>query len=161
VELHLELFVLLPLVLTLNTLVHELGHAITALLLTDARVSVHLGRGRPVLSWRGRRVSLVVHAAFCWTGWYVMSGAGELSVVRRVLILGGGPLASLGTCAVSGGAYLTMSADRWTPVVLAVGVGALAQFVSTALPLRYPRWVFGRPDVRSDGAQIMHALRQR
>jgi hypothetical protein len=147
----------------LLTLLHELGHAVPAALLTGRRVMVNQG-ARPSLLrfslWRlDFRLRPLVGFRTAWFGFYE-SEAEDVSRAKRAVIAGAGPATSL----LAFFALSLLAASLPYPAswfVWSAGIGALIQFLVTALPLRYGR-VFGPYSGRiSDGRRIVELVRGR
>jgi hypothetical protein len=144
------------------TLLHELGHATTAALLTGARATVVQGGEPSRVSfsiWRlDFRLRPVIGLRTAWFG-YVRSEA-ETTRARRAVILAAGPVVSL-LAFVLLSLAATSSSFPASWFVWAVAWGAGWQFVATAAPIRYGR-LFGPYSGRlSDGGRILELLRAR
>jgi hypothetical protein len=145
----------------LLTLLHELGHATAAALLTRARATVVQG-GQPSLVrlsiWR---LDFELRPAIGWWAWfgYTRSEA-DTTPARRVLILAAGPLVSLLAfvllALLAGGLSFPASWFVW-----AAAWGAGWQFLATALPIRYGRFFGPYSGMVSDGRRILELLRRR
>jgi hypothetical protein len=142
------------------TLLHEVGHAVTAALLTGARATVVQG-GEPTLVrvsiWRlDFRLRPVISLRTAWFG-YVRSEA-ETTSTRRALIVAAGPVVSLLAFVLLSLLARSLSYPAsW--FVWAAAWGAAWQFVATAVPIRYGRF-FGPYSGRlSDGRRILELLR--
>jgi hypothetical protein len=156
------------------TLIHELGHAIPALALTDHDVSVSLGRvprenletARPTL--RVGRLLLFFSPSLTRPMWG-FTGSCEfhdddqsLSRLRKALILLGGPIASLATLmALAIGLVLLPGIHLLKLFAYAACGAALVGVVITLVPVTYPRWMFDYGGLPSDGLQVMRLLASR
>jgi hypothetical protein len=123
-------------------LVHELGHAFTALDLTDGRVVVRLGAGR-LLRLRAGRLELALSA---WPGFggscEYEPGTLKGPARQEAWIAAAGPLTSLFSVVVL--AIAAASAMGTLRDVLLVGTGTAAMgFLGSGLPLRYGRGLGG------------------
>jgi hypothetical protein len=121
----------------LLVLLHELGHALTAMALTDGGVSVEL-----------RKAGLMGGAA---------TYDGELRYRRaEAWIAAAGPAVSLAVAAVLWFAWVKSGADSVVTLLGAGALGATFQFFTSALPLRYGAGLGGPAD--SDGRVIWRVL---
>lgn len=150
------------------TLLHELGHAAAALMLTRRPVTVILGdcRHRPDLAHvRGAWGRLAFRARLP-SGWVGFCDRDDqaLSSRRAATIVLSGPAASLALAL-----ELSVVANGLRdapPLVQTVSVwaafGALLQFLATIVPWRYPRWWGGGAygGIASDGLWAWRLLRE-
>lgn len=147
------------------TLLHELGHASAALLLTDSDVTVILGAGSAIradaayrLAWKWGRLQFVLHPFSTFFG-FCRWGKSD-SWWKTILICGAGPLFSLAAAA------LIWLLDTAVQPELGVfdnlpqwaGGYAFIVFLLTALPLRYPSWWGAYKGRDSDGMRIYRLL---
>jgi len=98
---------------TLTTLLHELGHAIPALLLTRKKVMVYIGSyGDPEKSMRitiGKLELYFKYNPFLWHGGVCMVAHEDISINRQILYTLTGPLASFIIAATA--SYFTFAYD--------------------------------------------------
>jgi hypothetical protein len=144
----------------LSTYLHELGHAVVALLATTERVTIHLGTNE-VWSFRIGRLRTTVGT----DGWQVTTGLpGEVrhavppeSNWTAVSALAG-PAVSL---ALTVGAALVASAVNGPIELLAIYLTYAngIQFLATAVPVVYPEWVGAYAGMASDGRRALNAIR--
>ena len=114
-------------------ILHELGHALAALLLTDGRVIVGVGGHRDQLVLTAGRVELGLSPAIAPGGECMLDEGGLRMPKAEAWIAAAGPFASL--CA---GVVLLAAALNYGGIVLATGAGvAWLQAVLTAVPIRY------------------------
>jgi peptidase M50-like protein len=140
-------------------LVHELGHATTALDLTDGRVGVVLGREPGMVRFSLGRCD------FMLSPWLVSGGhcAYDPSRLRRgrdeAWIAAAGPIASLFTClTLMALALMVESGHEGIGKLLAVGaIGAAGHFLFSALPLDYGAGL-GASASDSDGRAVRRIL---
>ena len=138
-------------------LVHELGHAAAALLLTKGPVVVQTGR-RAFLTPRVGRLTLALgpgglQAGACWH-------LAPESRAAEAAIAAAGPLASVVTATAAGTALLVLDPPRGAGLALAaLGVLAALDAVGNLLPILHParRTVTGAPQA-SDGLIVARWL---
>jgi hypothetical protein len=150
------------LVVPLLTLLHELGHAAPALLFTDKPVTVVLGRREAVerpgaLRFQLGRLRYVIMPG---RGYGFCLHHAPDSRLKSALISSGGPLASFGVMLLAWGLDSSFQPELGIFHALPywIGMGAFAQFVITALPMRYPFWMGPYAGTTSDGLKIYHLL---
>ncbi|WP_310391007.1 hypothetical protein [Hymenobacter sp.] len=121
------------LVWPLLVLLHELGHAVPALMFTPARVAVYLGSyGDGANSWRmqvGRLEIYVKKWSLFWTGGLCVSSSSDMSKAQRVVMLLGGVLVTLAVAVV--GFYGALRFDLHGSVKLYMSL--LAVFATVTL----------------------------
>ena len=114
-------------------ILHELGHALAALLLTDGRVIVGVGGPRDQLFLTAGRLELGLSPAIAPDGECVVEDRGLRTPKAEAWIAAAGPFMSL--CA---GVVLLAAARNYGGIVLTTGAGvAWLQAVFTAVPMRY------------------------
>lgn len=154
-------FVILPCL----TLIHELGHAAAALLLTRNEITVFLGTAPTInadsrfrFSWQWGRLRFVTQP---FRGFFGFCRHGKSDARwKSMVISGAGPLASLTTAALIWFLDTTLEPDlgvfdyapQWA------GMFAFISFLVTALPMRYPSWWGAYKGMDSDGMRIYRVL---
>jgi hypothetical protein len=146
----------------LLTVVHELGHALTAAAVVGGRPVVLQGpepRRFELSLWR---VDLRLHGLVlphrAWIGWAMWQP--QASRRRHAVALAGGPAASAlaaGICLYAAAAARGYVAAAFT--ILAVD--ATGQFLSSAVPVRYPSFAGAYANFGSDGWKIWNLVRGR
>jgi Tfp pilus assembly protein PilF len=95
----LVLLIIVFIVRPFSTLIHELGHAIPAILLTKEKVSIYIGSyGDPKKSLNftlGRLEVWFRYDPFSWQLGLCVPSAKDISTVRKIIYILSGPLASL------------------------------------------------------------------
>ncbi len=95
----LVLIIIIFVVRPLSTLIHELGHAIPAILLTKEKVSIYIGSyGDPNKSLNfkiGRLEVWFRYDPFSWALGLCVPSANEISTIRQIIFILSGPIASL------------------------------------------------------------------
>lgn len=145
------------------TLLHELGHASAALLLTDGTARVWTGtRNRDPRFRIGRlRVSITPRPGF--TGFYSFDAPAHSRLAQALNILTGPLLSLLITIVAFGSGFVGQIADTWLgeTLVVVLGFAAAWQLLVTAIPMRYPAGWGEYAGVASDGLRLAHLFRSR
>ncbi len=142
------------------TTLHELGHAMTALMLTRGDVRIWVGTGKKQPRWSLGRLHLSLTYRPGFTGFYRF--AGSVSRSARAAIQAAGPLTSLAAAAaVLGAGNLLGTAGHWLgeSIIVVFAYAAIGQFLATAIPWRYPRGWGEYAGQASDGLRLLHTLR--
>jgi hypothetical protein len=143
------------------TLLHELGHALTALALGVRRVIVRVG-WQPTRAWAlGRlelRIRFVNRQSWAWFGTIETPDEDDVSRGRAIAVLAAGPAVS---AVVLAGLLAATALVPWPAVILVwvVAVSVAWQLIATAVPMRYPRWFGPYAGRVSDGYRIVRLLR--
>lgn len=153
------------LILPFSTFLHELGHALPTLKLTDKRATIYLGS---VICHDCPRLQFK-HLEIVWgynlhpmsplvgrvnTDWSVISPQHQLRIIA------GGPLVSLLIVIIAGiFAYLARHTTSGN-IAQFVAEAALIQFILTAIPMTYPNWMRGYAGLPSDGKRFQDLWRQ-
>jgi hypothetical protein len=144
----------------LLTLLHELGHATTAALLTGERATVVQGGEPSAVRFSIWRLDFELRPVLgFWSAWfgYVRSEA-ETTPARRVVIHAAGPVVSLLAFVLLSLLARSISFPAsW--FVWGAAWGAGWQFVATAAPIHYGRFFGPYSGRRSDGRRILDLLR--
>ena len=138
-------------------LIHELGHAVAALVLTRGPVVVQTGR-RAFLTPRIGRLTLAIgpgglQAGACWHRAPDTQG-------REAVIAAAGPIASLALATIAGCACLALDPSRTAGLALAaIAVLGILDAIGNLIPLLHParRTVTGAPQ-ESDGRIVARCL---
>ena len=120
--------------------IHELGHAIPALIFAKGEVSVNIGNynlikkvklNRLVINIYGYRS--IMDVSYAYVNWKPLD-----SKFKSIIIIAGGPIASLCTSIVL---YLTLDTIQLSYLMIKIFNGMLVfsigQFIVTALPMKY------------------------
>jgi hypothetical protein len=160
------LALLLALALFINVTLHELGHAIPALLLTRGDVTIYVGSfGDPYRSYCrtfGRVTFYCKYNPLLWYKGCCFSSTYDLSIDQRILCVAGGPIASLILTFISW-LSITLIDHQGFFRVLAGGVFVISLCITGYLLVPYPRPFYtpsGHP-VYTDTYEILRLLRRR
>lgn len=120
--------------------IHELGHAIPALIFTKGEVSVNIGNynlikkaklNRLVINIYGYRS--IMDVSYAYVNWESID-----SKFKSIIMIAGGPIASLCTSIVL---YLTLDTIQLSYLMIKIFNGMLlfsiGQFIVTTLPMKY------------------------
>lgn len=137
-------FIIYPLVyiifMPVLALIHELGHAIPALIFTKDEVIINIGNSnlkkqiklnRLVINIYGYRS--IMDVSYAYVNWKPLE-----SKFKSIIMIAGGPIASLCT---SIGLYLILDKIQLSYLMMIIFNGILlfsiGQFIVTALPMKY------------------------
>ncbi len=153
---------LLALIIPLGILAHELGHAAMALLLTDRRVCVLVGRQPGIVRVRIGRLALSLHLEPArgtgWRGLCVYQPTGQPR--DALLIIAAGPFASLLWAIVCAAAFVLCGHQLHAMGLVALALGVVegvVAFVYNGAAALMPSLMSARP--QSDGAKFQQACR--
>jgi len=145
---------------------HELGHAIPALLMTDHDVTIYIGSiGDPYKSFslsRGRLTIFIKYNPLLWFKGCCFTYDYDLTLNARILLTAGGPIASiLGTL---GSWYLLSATEQigfFRIISGSVFVVSLLITLSTTLPIARVRYTPAGQAVYNDSIQILRLIRMK
>ncbi|NMA83750.1 MAG: hypothetical protein GX962_07805 [Epulopiscium sp.] len=157
--------ILFLMIFQISTIIHEFGHALLALILTKKNVKITLGRNNEKLKRISlRRLDIELKGFNPFTGsahW----NESKLTKFQRIMILAGGPIVSL----VLGIVLLLISRNMQDKLLIEIillkemiilaGNYQLVTFISTSIPIIYPKWWVGYGDYPSDGYQIIKLMK--
>lgn len=140
-------------IVPLLTLLHELGHACMAIVLTKQRVLVQMGRRPAAVRLRLGKLDLHLRLSALPVGFYELSDWQRASRQQLAWIALAGPLTSLLMMALCAAAALISQGRDDSLYFLSSGAAliALGQLCFSLVPLRYPRWLGTYAGHWSDG----------
>ncbi|HPW53899.1 MAG TPA: hypothetical protein PLI19_01725 [Erysipelotrichaceae bacterium] len=155
-------FVLFIIVAQVLTLLHELGHAIGALVTSEKEVLVVLGRTRKdsmkeVFSIGRLKIKLGLFSPVTGFTHIEMS---NLSRAQLMAFYFGGPLMSLSLTFILFVVNQQLINSEVHKIIRFASVYALIQFFITALPIRYPDFWGDYGNLESDGLSILKLFRK-
>ena len=120
--------------------IHELGHAIPALIFTKDEVSVSVGNSNLIKRVKLNRLVIniygyrsIMDVSFAYVNWKPLE-----SKFKSIIMIAGGPIASLCTSIVF---YFTLETIQLSYLMVKIFNGimlfSMGQFISTALPMKY------------------------
>ncbi|MEQ6124033.1 tetratricopeptide repeat protein [Pseudotenacibaculum sp. MALMAid0570] len=149
-----------------STLIHELGHGIPALLLTDKKVTLYLGSyGNPKESFKvviGRLELFFNKKPFNWKIGLCLFEQQKLSISNQIFINLMGPLASLILSIIL--SYLVFFSnlnDHVKAILFFFNVSTYYDFYINIVPSKEPIELHGGTIVFNDGKQILDLLKHR
>lgn len=155
--------VVLVVILPLLTLLHELGHALPALVHGAQDVTIVLGSSDPERGMVRRRVGRLNLALASWLPLNIgcVRVADPLPFRQRVQVILGGPLTSLLVAAVLVPlAYATRGGPELLRILVqGAAAGAFLGFALTIIPIDYPRWFYGYAGKPSDMRRLIRLAR--
>ena len=158
-------FILFYMIFLLSTIIHEFGHALPALILTKDNVKIILGRNNKKLKKiRVGRLDIHLKGFNPFTG-FVYWDKSQLTRFKKIVILAGGPVFSL----IFGIVLLLVCRNMENKllveiillkeVIMLAGNYLLYQFISTSVPIIYPKWWSGYAGYPSDGYQMLKLIK--
>ncbi|MDL4839910.1 M50 family metallopeptidase [Aquibacillus rhizosphaerae] len=151
------------LILPLTTLVHELGHALTALILFKEPVGVRLGSSFKGTGFKVGKLTFKIQPLSGWVGFVEYNiPKGKNNIVSNAMIMIAGPFFSfiLGLiCYIS----ITFSDSQYIIIFLLKSImnASLVQFIITILPIKYPSFLRAYKGMPSDGYRVMKLIMSR
>ena len=160
--------IIFGMVFQFSTIIHELGHAILALLLTKEKVKITLGKLGKNNKNLGKislgRLDIELKGFNPLIG-LVNFEESNITNFKSIIILATGPIVSL----VLGIILLFMSRNMGNKLLLETillkemfifaGNYQLFTFISTSIPIIYPNWWIGYANRPSDGYQILNLIK--
>ncbi|WP_461535105.1 hypothetical protein [Spongorhabdus nitratireducens] len=146
------------LVAPILTLLHELGHAIPVLA-SGGKAEILLGERNYRITLKLKNLQIRIAGLSFFNGhcYWERDMPARLTLLALVL----GPLVSL---AMSLAAFSLIFTPGYASAVYSlatfIAVSSAIQFLMTALPMQYPRFLSGYAGMQSDGYQIVQVLRQ-
>lgn len=138
------------------TVLHELGHAVPALIFTSGNVTIKLGyrERRLIRSFGIGRLRIEIYPYCPFVGAAYWNGPRINSAINRIIMCFGGPFISI-VCAV-------LSLIIWnygnSEFMLAIGMINIWHAIMTLIPVTYPKFIFGNAGMKSDGRNILDIL---
>ncbi|MCT2537309.1 M50 family metallopeptidase [Aquibacillus koreensis] len=147
----------------LSTFIHELGHGLTALVLSKYPVEIRLGSSSKSFDWRIGRLTIKMQPFSGWIGFvqYRVTTGEDYKRDNNIILLNG-PISSLVFSFLS---YLLLRYINLPEIpyfiINAIMIASLVQFFITILPIKYP-FIFGAyRNTPSDGYTILKLLKNK
>lgn len=154
-----SILLLILLARALTVLLHELGHAIAAIIFTREKVTVYIG------SYGDKSKSLRLNAGildmwlkynpFSWQRGLCIPSNKKISLNKRIVCTLAGPLVSFMTCIIS--TYLAFAKDLLEPfpfVLIIVSSSSMLDLISNLTPRNKPIKLFDGPYTYNDGYTV-------
>ncbi|WP_301107503.1 hypothetical protein [Sporosarcina sp.] len=146
-------------VLPLSTLLHEVGHGLGVIATFRSRVDIYLGSKSEKNIENFRLGRLHFHIVYSFAGFVYWEG--NLNKRQRAAALAGGPVMSLTLVFVFAGMAMSVSHGDFRSFFWGASIANLIQFVSTVIPVTYPRWMGSYAGHKSDGLQLWQLLKNK
>ena len=154
-------FIAVLFITPLTVIIHEMGHAIPALLFTDEQVKVQYGKGNSNRSIKISRLLIEFKGfnsfhdfTFGFAGW-----EGTINRIQGVIIYLSGPLASFAMLLLA--QYISNKYNHEFPsavifLIRYAEFANLSQFIGTILPITYKHEPY--KSLKSDGYRILECI---
>lgn len=159
--------VMLFMIFQIDTIIHEFGHAIPALIFTKDKVKIRLGslggNNKNLGKLSLGRLDIALEKFNPFIG-MVQCNKSKLTKFQSITIFAGGPIISLFLGIIllfisnNIGDKLLMEIFIFKEIIILARNLAFGTFVFTAIPIIYPKWI-GRADIPSDGYQIVELMK--
>lgn len=145
------------LVIPITVLLHEIGHGLGVIISSKSNAHIYLGTTNENNRENFRLGRLHFHIIWSYIGY--CSWEKELNKQQSIISLIGGPAMSLLITVLC--LLFTFSTSHGDLRSLLWGTAILnfVQFLSTIIPITYPKWMLGYSGYPSDGLQLLRLLR--
>jgi len=151
--------ILFILIVQISTIIHELGHVLSALILTKENVKMILGRNNGKLKKIGlRRLDIQLRGFDPFLG-FVYLNESKLTKFQRIMFYAGGPIVSLVLGIVLSLISRNIEHELLKEIILFSRNYLLYQLVCTSIPIVYPKWWRGYSGYSSDGHNILKLIK--
>ncbi len=140
-------------------LLHEVGHGLGAVISSNSHVHIYLGTKNEKNKENFKIGKLHFHIIWSYIGFAYWEA--ELNKRQKVAALAGGPLMSLLLTLIFGWLTIITSQSELHQLFFGSLVFNLFQFITTIIPVKYPRWMGGYSGFKSDGLQLLGILRSK
>lgn len=151
--------VLISLISPVLTFLHELGHAICALILANGQVDITIGNfEKKHVSFKIGKLKVYLNKFSPWVG-YTYSSEMPQEKYKKILIYLGGPIASV----LVGFIFTILGAiteNIFLKILLCSFIfGSYSQFLTTIIPMTYKHGAYkGRT---SDGYEVINVIKEK
>lgn len=160
IKIILSIFLLFLVIIPIITFIHELGHAIPALLFTKEKVLIRLGKRKNTKASKNLKISrlTIEFSSFSPITGFTFWDDSKMNINQLLITYLGGPLISLLLALLF--YFLSNNATFFSQSFMAfVGNWFLFQFAITAIPMYYPSFMGDYKGVESDGMRILHLFK--
>lgn len=150
----------------ITILLHELGHAIPALLVTDSEVEVYLGSygsKKQMLKLKINRLTFFFkYNTFLWQKGLCVPLAKAVSIKRQILYILMGPLTSLFIALLCISlTYFLKAQNTFFAFLISITISALIDFFYTIIPYKEKIILDDDREVENDGSALINLLKLR
>ncbi|WP_343337391.1 hypothetical protein TPELB_24180 [Terrisporobacter petrolearius] len=142
------------------TIIHEIGHAIPALIFTNGEVSVNIGNYNLIKKIKINRLTININGykSLVDISYGYIKCTDIDSKLKSILVFAGGPVSSLFISLLSF-LYLKNTNLLYIPMIIfnAISMFSFVQFMSTILPIKYKTRPYN--GFTSDGYKILQLLK--
>lgn len=154
------------LVQLLETLLHELGHTVPIILLTNNKVSIYIGSfGDATKSLKislGKLTFYVKYNPLLWNRGLCVPHTPNISINKQILYTATGPLMSLLSAGVAAYLFFTSDVNGFAQIALfAFMVVSMGSFIYNAIPTNKPIILYNGGVTYNDGYTIKQLLKYR
>ncbi len=142
-----------------SVLLHEIGHAFGLVLFTKESARVYLGPSNASNKENLRIGRMHFHIRWAYFGFCEWGTRAAFSSFQRVMMLAGGPAVSLLVAIVA--FFISADLTHWGTKNFLNGImfSNLLLFISTSIPVVYPKWMGPYAGHPSDGYQILKVFK--
>lgn len=141
------------------TLLHEIGHGLGALLISQTEVHIYLGKNTEHNKETFELGRLHFHLQWSFAVGFTHWESG-FDKRQKAMAIAGGPIMSLLLFLLFSLLALSVSQRELSQLINLTATFNLIQFVISMFPINYPRWLVGYRDFPSDGLQLLHLLKK-
>ncbi|MHC1684133.1 MAG: hypothetical protein AB6733_14455 [Clostridiaceae bacterium] len=153
------IIIVILLMTQVSNIIHELGHAIPALLFSRDKVTIVVGRNNEkIVKFKIKRLT------FIFRGYNFIFSATDYKTIymkpkQQIATFAGGPVISFifGESLSLIGRSITN--DIVKNIVIIIAYYFIFQFVATIIPVIYPKWFLGYGGYPSDGYKISTVIK--
>jgi hypothetical protein len=148
------------LIIPMCVLLHEVGHGLGVVLSSGARASIYLGKFNEKENKKNFHIGrLDFHIQWSYFG--CCYSAGDLKKNQELAFFIGGPLMSLILSLISFWLWSTTSDGVFHSLFQGITMFSITQFLITAIPIKYPKWMGSYSGFSSDGLQLLKILKSK
>lgn len=148
------------LIIPMCVLLHEVGHGLGVVLSSGARASIYLGKFNEKENKKNFHIGrLDFHIQWSYFG--CCYSEGDLKKNQELAFFIGGPLMSLILSLISFWLWFATSDGVFHSLFQRITVFSITQFLITAIPIKYPKWMGSYSGFSSDGLQLLKILKSK
>lgn len=152
--------ILFILIAQITTIAHELGHALSALILSKENIKIILGRrnNKNFKKIGLTRLNIELKGFDPFTG-FVQINESKLTKFQKIMFYAGGPIVSLVLAIVLSLIISSIEHEVLKQIIVFSRNYQLLQFIATSIPMVYPKWWGGYGGNSSDGHAILKLIK--